>query len=245
MQKARVAVVTGGGSGLGLAICRGLDASGSYRVYSVDREKPSKREEKIVSIQADVTSIKQMKTAMEIVSAAGSKIDLLVNNAGIMRQGSVIGIKERELRELVEVNFLGSCWTVRQAWSRLGDDATILQISSERAIYPREQVGAYGLMKMCAMEMAFQLRLSNPKLRVKIALPGPIDTKMLRDLGSQRYNMLTDVKAQPDQVAGFIMQLLHSEFDILRYDDAREAASDGTGKYVLEDWSGAVKSRLG
>ena len=230
----KIAVVTGGSSGIGLELCRLL--RGTHATYSLDVNPPQKRINDVPDIDCNVMSASSVERALERI---GGPIDLLVNNAGILRQGSITDIPVSSLQELVMTNIFGSLLVVREAWRKLSPDATILQMSSERAIYPADRVGVYGLTKHLVMETALLIKQSNPGKTVKVALPGPVDTPLLRyGLGKERCEAIRDATITPRQMARFLIQLLHSDYDLLRFDDARETASCGTGKYVLENFDG-------
>ncbi len=231
--RTKVAIVTGGSNGIGLQLCKLL--RDDYITCSLDKNYPFIFRDGIKHIDCDITSTSDIRRALEII---GKPIDLLVNNAALLRRGDILNIPANLFHEIVKTNIFGNWLALHEIHKRFAPNAMILQMSSERAIYPRSDVGIYGLTKLFLMEMAFQVKQSNPEIRVKVALPGPVDTAMLRNVGVERCKALEDVTISPKRMADFLMRLLRSDYDMLRFDDPRETASGKTGKYILEDFEG-------
>ncbi|MDE1865362.1 MAG: SDR family oxidoreductase [Candidatus Micrarchaeota archaeon] len=232
----RVAVVTGGSSGIGRELCRMLRQE--YITYSFDQKAPRRPIEGVAHLDCDIASQLQVIDAFSLIA---KPVDLLVNNAGVLRRGSMTDIDEFELDEMVKVNIMGSWRMIREGFRNLSQNATLLQISSERAIYPREDVEMYGLSKNFVMEMASQLsdKLERERsgIRVKIALFGPVSTAMLSSLGEERVEKLRGITISTRLAAKLAEGLLKSDYQLLRFDDPREEKSWKTGRYVFENFN--------
>jgi short-subunit dehydrogenase len=231
----KVAIVTGGSGGIGLELCKVLRQDG-YETYSLARSLPKNSVSGVIYIDCDITSARKVSEAIMLVR---KPIDLLVNNAAVHREGTITGISEEAFNDLVNVNIGGSWRMIKNTWRHLAPNGTILQVSSERAIYPRSDAAIYGLTKMFALEMVGQLSDFAAKeglgITVKAALLGPVRTKMLESLGEEKVKRLEDITLTPGHAATLMEKLINSDYQILRFDDPREP--DGTGEYVLEDFN--------
>ncbi len=238
--KSKVAIVTGGSSGIGLELCKVLRQDG-YETYSFDRSAPKESNTGIIHVDCDITSARTVDVALALVR---KPIDLLVNNAGILRKGKINEISEPAMRELLNVNIMGSWIMMTRTEPHLSSGATILQLSSFRAFRPRPEVGVYGLTKQFSMEMAAQYVPADPSITVKVALPGPVDTPMLQNDLGDRYKEVKRISITPAEMAQKIRALLHSDFDMLVYDDPRERGEQGKGSYFLENFEDSRMKRI-
>ncbi len=231
----KTAIVTGGSRGIGLELTRILRLD--HNVFSFDKSEPHLRLQGIHHIKCDITSPDDVLTSLAFLP---KPITLLVNNAGIIRDGSVTDAREPNVADLVNVNLIGSWRMIKEAWKYMASDATILQISSLRAYSSREAVDMYGVTKKAVEDMALRLHRSHPEKRVKIAYPGPVDTPMLANfLEKERLRQLSDVIIDPKKLARHISQLLDSEFQILKFYDSRDMGHrKGKGFYRLEYFEG-------
>src|SRR6516164_1048283 len=110
------AVVTGAARGIGLAIARGLGEHGSS-VVLVDRDgdavklsadELAEREIIAIAIEADVTDLDSMRKVMDRAVALGGRLDVVVNNAGIVRDGVIWNIGIDDFDAVVDVNLKGA-----------------------------------------------------------------------------------------------------------------------------------------
>src|ERR1700685_1830991 len=99
-----VALVTGSNRGLGLAYCEGLLRAGAAKIYAAARD-PSKisiRDSRIVPIALDVTSVRDVISAVQ----SCQDISLLINNAGVLRNSPMLGTQTEEAaRQEMETNY--------------------------------------------------------------------------------------------------------------------------------------------
>ena len=230
--RTKVAIVTGGSSGIGLELCKLLREN--YVTYSLDNHDPQERLDGVKHISCNIAAQPSVQLALGQIN---KPINLLVNNAGILRRGSITKMDVQPFYNLIMTNICGTWLMTREAWKSLVPNATVLFMSSERAIYPRNEVEVYGLTKLFIMKMAHQISQNNPQIKIKVALPGPVNTPMLKnDLGKSRYKEIARMAISPSDFAGLVTRLLDSEYELLRYDDPREEKSGQSGRYVLENF---------
>ena len=188
----KVAVVTGGGSGIGQACAREFaarhaavavvdrDATAGGKTASELRGKGATAE----FFPADLSRRAEVERLVpEIVSRFGG-IDVLVNNAGIQRYGTVTTLSEEEWDEVMNVNlksaFLMSKYAIPEMIKR-GGGAIVITGSVQSVTAQRNSVhyvvskhGLLGLTRCLALDYAKQ------NIRANCVLPGAIDTPMLR-----------------------------------------------------------------
>ncbi len=188
----KVVVITGGGSGIGQACAREF-ADRRASVAVVDRD--AKAGEQTVSelrsknrraefFKADTSLRAQVEALVpEIVARLGG-IDVLVNNAGIQRYGTVTTVSEEEWDEVMGVNLKGAFLMSKYAIPVMierGGGAIVMTGSVQSVAAQRNSVhyvvskhGLLGLTRCVALDYGKQ------NIRANCVLPGAIDTPMLR-----------------------------------------------------------------
>ena len=190
---ARTAVVTGGTRGIGRAICEALNSAGHkvYANYGGNDEAAAKfNEETGISVKKfDVSDFAACETAInEIVSEAGP-IEILVNNAGITRDGTMHRMDHEQWQAVLDVN-LGGCFNVARCVINAMRDhgfGRIVNIGSingqggqyGQVNYAAAKSGIHGFTKALAQEGAAK------GITVNAIAPGYVDTEMVRAVPPQ------------------------------------------------------------
>src|SRR5215831_1404922 len=190
----RVAFVTGASRGIGRAIALSLCRSGfDIVVASPEIEKNEEVAEEIracsgeaMTVNLDVTSADSVKEAFAKATADKSRIDVLVNNAGITRDGLAVRMKPNDWDLVLQINLDGAfrcCQAVlpgmmRNRWGRIINIASVVGQagSAGQANYAASKAGLIGLTKALAQEMASR------NITVNAVAPGYIDTDMTKVL---------------------------------------------------------------
>ena len=183
--EAPVGIVTGASRGLGLALARVL-AQREWRLVVDARgadalERAVARLEGVVAIPGDVSDHRHRRA---LVEAAGDRIDLLVNNAGVLGPSPQPGLAAYPLSELArvyEVNVFAPLALVQEALPRLAPGAAILAISSDAAVEPYEGWGGYGSSKAALDQLTAILAVEQPQLRVYSVDPGDMRTQTYQE----------------------------------------------------------------
>jgi NAD(P)-dependent dehydrogenase (short-subunit alcohol dehydrogenase family) len=181
----RTAIVTGGAKGLGAAICQ-LAASQGYRLGVLDlrREDCAALIATLpgtghVALQADVTDEQAMRAAFD---EFGVTPDVMVNNAGIVRFGSLLEQSVADFRASVEVNLVGTYIGAREAGLRMvaRGRGAIVNMTSLNAVTPGPGAGAYPAAKAGVAKLTehLSLELGPLGIRVNCVAPGFIDGGM-------------------------------------------------------------------
>ncbi|MCI8550294.1 MAG: 3-oxoacyl-[acyl-carrier-protein] reductase [Lachnospiraceae bacterium] len=194
----RVAVVTGASRGIGRAIALKLAEDGNTVIvnYNGSREKACA----VVSeIQAagglaeaagcDVSDFNGAEEFLKAVVKKYGRIDVLVNNAGITRDGLLMKMSEEEFDEVLRINLKGAFNCIRHASRQMLKQrgGRIINISSVSGVmgnagqanYSASKAGIIGLTKSAARELASR------GITVNAVAPGFIDTEMTRALSDQ------------------------------------------------------------
>lgn len=176
-----VGIVTGASRGLGLALTRALLARDWRLVVDARGADALERVlaglDGVLAIPGDVADPAHRR---ELIEAAGGRIDLLVNNAGLLGpspQPALAAYPLSELTRVYEVNVFAPLALVQEALPRLAPGAAILHISSDAAIEPYEGWGGYGSSKAALDQLTAVLAAEQPQLRVYSVDPGDMRTQ--------------------------------------------------------------------
>lgn len=191
MTTTRVAIVTGTSTGIGLSTAIHL-AKGGFRVVATMRN-PSKADalqsrasQEGVAIDVarlDVEDDASIDTCVDDVIAKYGRIDVLVNNAGAGRLGSVEQVSLDELRRTFEVNFFG-VWKCTQAVlpvMREAQAGRIISVTSLGGLFGQPFNDAYCAAKFAVEGMMESLAAVAKRLGIDVCLvePGPVHTEFV------------------------------------------------------------------
>jgi 3alpha(or 20beta)-hydroxysteroid dehydrogenase len=185
----KVAIVTGGARGMGAAEVRRLHADGASVVAAdvLDEDGKALADElgdRVRFVHLDVTSEDEWQSVVEQTERELGKVDVLVNNAGILKFNAVADTPLEEFRQVLDVNLVGvflGMKTVIPAMKRAGG-GSIVNISSTEGLagtvfcgaYTASKFGVRGITKVAAIEYG------GDKIRCNSVHPGGIDTPMTR-----------------------------------------------------------------
>ncbi|HUZ45816.1 MAG TPA: SDR family oxidoreductase [Terriglobia bacterium] len=188
----QVVIVTGGGSGIGRACVREF-AEKNAKVALVDRDAKSSGE--VISelqnkgahveyFQADVSDRKQVEDVVsEIVSKFGG-LNVLVNNAGIQRYGTVTTMSEEEWDEVMNVNLKSAFLMSKYAIPEMikGGGGALVITGSVQSVAAQRNSAHYIVSKhaLLGLTRAIALDYGMQNIRANCVMPGAIDTPMLR-----------------------------------------------------------------
>ncbi|HEY0182273.1 MAG TPA: SDR family oxidoreductase [Rhodopila sp.] len=188
----RVALVTGASRGIGAAIARRL-ASDGYTVVINYAGSVAPAEElaagiektggKALTVQADVSDAAAVARMFDSAEAAFGGIDVLVNNAGIMKLAPLAQGDDALIDSQIAINLKGTINTLREAARRLRDGGRIVNFSTSVVGLKLETYGIYAATK-AAVEtltgiLAKELRGRN--ITVNAVAPGPTATALFLD----------------------------------------------------------------
>src|SRR5262245_55718231 len=180
-----VGIVTGASRGLGLALVRALVDRGWRLVVDARGADALERAvaglDGVQAISGDVSDPEHRRT---LVEAAGDKIDLLVNHAGLLGpspQPALAAYPLPELARVYQVNVFAPLALVQEALPRLVTGAAIVDISSDAAVEPYEGWGGYGSSKAALEQLTMVLAAEHRHLRVYSVDPGDMRTQTYQE----------------------------------------------------------------
>ena len=196
-QKTKTALVTGASRGIGKAIALDLAASG-FRVLCVSRSLASSQPvvDEINSnggeakgYAVDVSNADEVKAACADMLKEWGLVDVLVNNAGITRDGLMIRMSDDDWNSVIQTN-LTSCFTwtrelirpmARARWGRIINIASVIGLigNAGQINYAAAKAGIIGMTKSVAKEFAAR------NITANVVAPGFIDTDMTDILGDE------------------------------------------------------------
>jgi NADP-dependent 3-hydroxy acid dehydrogenase YdfG len=184
--KGRVALVTGASSGIGEATVRAL-AAGGARVAAVARRRErlealAREVGSAVAFEvADVSTEDGARRAVAFAVKAFGRLDLLVNNAGVMLLGPAEAADVAEWRRMVELNLLGAMYASHAALPHLvAARGHLVVVSSVAGKVARGGFGAYSASKfgVAAFAEALRQEMSPKGVRVTVVEPGIVATEL-------------------------------------------------------------------
>ena len=182
---APVAIVTGASRGLGLALARELAARGWRLVIDARGGEALERARAELAarttVDALVGDVTDPRHREALVTAAGDRVDLLVNNASRLGPSPQPPLHRYPLDELERVyatNVHAPLALAQLALPLMGEGAMVLNISSDAAVEAYEGWGGYGSSKAALEQLTRILAVEHPTLRVHAVDPGDMNTQM-------------------------------------------------------------------
>jgi len=195
--KNKVALVTGASQGIGRETALALaEAGAKVAVAARNEEKLAALVKEIVAgggeafaVKMDVADAEQVKAGFKAVVEKFSRLDILVNNAAITRDGLALRMKQDDWDAVLRTNLTGAHLCIQQALgtmmrARAGRIINISSVVAEmgnagQANYVAAKAGLIGLTKAIAMEIASR------NITVNAVAPGFIETPMTDVLSEQ------------------------------------------------------------
>ena len=206
-MKNSVALVTGGCKGIGEAISKAL-LKKKYIVIIADIPKVIKASDKIKDancyyVGCDITNADDIKKLFEFVSKKFGHLDLLVNNAGIIKDNMIWNMPEDDFDAVIKVNLKGAWLMCKNASTlmKLQNSGRIVNIASRAWLGNRGQSN-YSASKagVISMTRVLALELGKYNLCVNAVAPGLIDTPLTQNLKPEVLESL--IQAQPTKSIG-------------------------------------------
>jgi len=193
LLEGRTAVVTGAASGNGRSIARTFADHGADVVVADVRAEPRKSgtpthelieqetDQRATFIECDVTSLSDVRDAVDAADAFDG-IDVMVNNAGILKMGPITELTEEEYDAVMGVNAKGVFFGCKAAAERMDGGGNIINISSTAGIVGGGENSIYcaskGAVRLLTYSLADEL---GPEIRVNAIHPGTTDTQMVTE----------------------------------------------------------------
>lgn len=184
-----VALVTGAASGIGKATAERLAADG-FNVVLADvniaeaNELADELGSRATAIEMDVSDAVSVKAAFDVVQRELGRLDVLVNNAGIVINGSADEMLEEDWDRLFSINLKGVYLVSRSAWPLImaTGGASVVNLGSLLGVWAKPAEAAYCASKAGVVMLSRCMALDGARLgiRVNCVCPGYIDTPITR-----------------------------------------------------------------
>jgi 3-oxoacyl-[acyl-carrier protein] reductase len=221
----KTAVVTGSSQGIGLVTAEVLHAAGANVVinYFADsggvnaglaQAAVARLGGRAIACAADVRRPQELSAMMNQAQDKFGSLDLLINNAGILRDRSVKKMAITEWTDVIDTNLTGVFQSCQAALPLLSEGGAIVNIASLSAVmgffgqanYASAKAGVVALTKVLSKELARQ------NIRVNAIAPGVVETEMGQSIPPEnRAAMIANIPlarfAQPREIADVVLFL--------------------------------------
>lgn len=218
----KVILITGASSGIGEGIARELAARGAKVLMGARRtERLDAIAEDLRGIGAevatwslDVTDLGSMQEFAQTAISLWGRIDVLVNNAGVMPLSPMSALKFDEWERMVDVNIKGVLWgigAVLPVMERQGE-GQIINIGSIGALQAVPTAAVYCGTKFAVRAISDALRQESSAIRVTCVNPGVVESELASTITHEETRkMMGDYRAvalQPADIARAVRQLI-------------------------------------
>ena len=188
--KNRITVVSGGAQGIGCGIAQLFSSEGArVMILDINIETGSRTASSIANtefIHCDVASKTAIDKSVESIIDQHGKIDVCVNNAGILRSGDVLDITEQDFDEVLGVNLKGA-FLLSQAVARhmaVAGKGSIINLSSVNGLMTIPNILPYNVSKggLDQLTRVMAVALADRGIRVNAIGPGSIMTDLLKQV---------------------------------------------------------------
>jgi 3-oxoacyl-[acyl-carrier protein] reductase len=239
----KVAFITGSTRGIGWATARAFAEAGASVVLNgcanadalEQRRAEIEREFGVacLGLLADAADVASVKNCYSQIFSRFKRLDVLVNNAGVLQEGMLGMIPETTVRRSLEVNILGAVSHIQEACRLMARNksGSIINMSSIMGRNGVEGLSVYCATKAALLGLTFSAakELASKNIRVNAVAPGFIETDMSRAMPEAMYaKRLASVKmgraGTPEEVAQTVLFLAS---DLSRYVTGQVLGVDG------------------
>ena len=218
---AQIAIVTGASRGIGAAVARRLAKEGfavaiNYASSSAEADalvaEITAGGGRALAVKADVSNAGDVRRMFETVEQQLGKVDVLVNNAGVLKTMPLADTSDALYDQTFDINVRGTFNTLREAAARLNNGGRIVNFSSTVLALNLPGYAIYSATKAAveAFTQVFAKELRGRNITVNAVAPGPIATALFFD-GKTEEQIETFAKlpplqrlGQPDDIASVV-----------------------------------------
>jgi len=228
IKTTQVAIITGASRGIGAAVARRLAqdgfavainyATGSTQADALVAELKAGGHTAI-AVKADIANAEEVRSMFEATEQQLGKVDVLVNNAGVLKTVPLAQTSDALYDQTFDVNVRGTFNTLREAATRLNEGGRIVNFSSTTLGLNMPGYAIYNATKAAveAFTHVFAKELRGRNITVNAVAPGPIATSLFLD-GKTEEQIQTFAKmpplqrlGQPDDIASVVSLLVSSD----------------------------------
>ncbi len=206
MKESKVVVITGASSGIGEATAKVLAEQGNKIVLAARREdrlqtlakKISDAGGKAAAFVCDVSKMSEVLSLADFAVKTYGRIDVWVNNAGLMPLSELAKGKTDEWEKMIDVNLKGTLYGIHAALPvmRKQKSGQIINIGSVSSHIPTPAGGVYAATKFGVRALSESLRqeeaAAKSNIRVTLIAPGAVDTELVKHVSDQEQRAAMD-----------------------------------------------------
>ena len=189
----RVALIVGGAGGMGVAIAEALGAKG-YAIVLADlagarlETAAARQGGRVLAVPLDLRQTGSCAAVVAATLAWGGRLDVVVNAAGVWREGQSAEVTEADWDLVMDVNLKGAFFVIRAALPHMGAGGCILNIASDAGLVGNAGAAVYCASKggLVLLTKALALELAPRGIRVNALCPGDVATPMV-EFQAERY----------------------------------------------------------
>ncbi len=185
----KVILVTGGAAGIGRGLCEQLSAQGDI-VYAADindkglqdlaeKSSPTKI---IIPIKLDVSQEQDFQNAIDKVLVERGRLDILINNAGIVVGGDFNDTRMDEIRKIVDINLWSVIYGTKLAYTQMRKQGHghIVNVSSSAGLMPVPNSTVYSSIKHAIIGLSHSLReeAALHGIKISVVVPGMVKSDL-------------------------------------------------------------------
>lgn len=216
----KVALISGGARGMGASHARALVAAGAKVVIGDLLDEQGQElalelgADHAMYVHLDVTQLASWQAAVSATLERFGALNVLINNAGIVNQGSLLDYTEEAWNTIIAINLTGQFLGIKAAAAALIEaaPASIINISSTAGLqgiaelhgYTASKFGVRGLTKSVALELASR------NVRANSIHPGTVSTPLNAGLDVSDFNAMGRM-GEPAEISSMVVYLASDE----------------------------------
>lgn len=221
----KVAIITGGAGGIGLAaVKRFLEEGAKVAIVDYDKQQGEKMEaelgENVAFFAVDVSKLADVKKMVEQVVDRFSKIDILINNAGITRDATLVKMSEEDFEKVIQINLNGVYYCTQAVAPHMiaQGSGKIISTSSVSGVYGNFGQTNYAATKaaIIGMTKTWAKELGRKGINVNAVAPGFTATPMVEKMPEKVLQQMEGITSlqrlgKPEDIANAYLFLSSDE----------------------------------